>query len=114
MKAQTAKPVACVPLNYGDDILGLGTPDPDRVIPAHRRKQGPALMETQRDDRSPMAFQNAAQLDLFISSAMPYQAPGSLAINQYWAITAYLADQHLADAHGQLLGDGNATNVALR
>jgi hypothetical protein len=62
MKAQTAKAVACVPLNYGDDIPGLGTPDPDRVIPAHRRKQGPALMETQRDDRSPMSFQNAAQL----------------------------------------------------
>jgi hypothetical protein len=73
MKAQTAKPVTRVTLDYSDDIPGFGTPDPDRVIPAHRRKQGAALMKTQRDDRTPMSFQNAAQsrVRLFAAGHIP-------------------------------------------
>src|SRR5262249_51880183 len=62
MKAQTPKTVTRVPLDDGDHVPGFGAPDPDRVVPAHRRKQRPTLVEAQRDDRSAMAFQNAAQL----------------------------------------------------
>src|SRR5438045_8017864 len=62
MKGQTAKAVASVPLDYRDDIPGFGVPDPYRVVPAHRREQGPSLMETQRDNRSAVSFENATQL----------------------------------------------------
>lgn len=59
-------------------------------------------------------FQTASQLHLFLVSAMPYQAPGSLADDQYWAITAFLADQHHADAGGAILNDATAANVGLQ
>src|SRR5712671_3282377 len=62
MKRQTAKAVASAPLDYRDDIPGFGAPDSYRVVPAHRREQGPLTMETQRDNRSPMSFENAPQL----------------------------------------------------
>jgi hypothetical protein len=62
MKGQTTKAVASVPLDYRDDIPGFGVPDSYRVVPAHRREQGPSPMETQRDDRSAMSFENATQL----------------------------------------------------
>ncbi len=58
-------------------------------------------------------FQNAEQLYQFISAVMPFQAPGSLANNQYWAVTAFLADQHLADAHKQVLDHSNAPTLVL-
>ena len=39
-------------------------------------------------------YPTAAQLSAFISHAMPYQAPGSLAPDEYWAITAFLLRAH--------------------
>ncbi len=59
------------------------------------------------------AFQTAAQLRLFIQTAMPFQAPNSLGDDQYWAVTAYLADQHRADAQGKALDETTALNVSL-
>ncbi len=59
------------------------------------------------------AFQTAAQLQLFIASSMPYQAPGVLAQDEYWALTAFLADQHQANAGGTTLNDTTAANVIL-
>jgi mono/diheme cytochrome c family protein len=58
-------------------------------------------------------FLTAAQLYTFIRATMPFQAPGSLSDEEYWAVTAYLADQHRADA-GKLLDAGVAANVRLR
>ncbi|MEP7358871.1 MAG: hypothetical protein ABI847_16600 [Anaerolineales bacterium] len=39
-------------------------------------------------------FATAADLYTFISRAMPFQAPGSLAPAEYWAITAFLLRGH--------------------
>lgn len=60
------------------------------------------------------AFTTAEQLFLYIRAMMPYQAPGSLSDNEYWAVTAYLADQHYANAGRQVLGKKNALAVRLR
>jgi hypothetical protein len=61
MKGQTAKAVAGVPLDHRDDIPGFGAPNSYRVVPAHRCEQGPSPMETQRDNRSAVSFENASQ-----------------------------------------------------
>ena len=60
-----------------------------------------------------MGFPTAAQLYTFIRAAMPYQAPGSLSDAEYWAMTAFLADQQGADAGGQMLDDQTAPGVSL-
>jgi mono/diheme cytochrome c family protein len=44
-------------------------------------------------------YPTAAELYAFVSNAMPYQAPGSLRAEEYWAITAFLLRAHgLPDA----------------
>jgi mono/diheme cytochrome c family protein len=58
-------------------------------------------------------FTNALQLYAFIRAAMPFQAPGSLSDTEYWAVTAFLADQHGADAAGQALNEQTAPGVPL-
>jgi mono/diheme cytochrome c family protein len=58
-------------------------------------------------------FTNALQLFGFIRAAMPFQAPGSLSDTEYWAVTAFLADQHSADAAGQALNEQTAPGVLL-
>jgi mono/diheme cytochrome c family protein len=58
-------------------------------------------------------FQNAFQLFAYIRGAMPWQAPGALSDTEYWAVTAYLADQHGADAFRKPLNEANALNVTL-
>ncbi len=59
------------------------------------------------------AFANVAQLQFFIAAVMPYQAPGTLAADEYWAVAAFLADQHRADADGKALDATNAADVTL-
>jgi cytochrome c len=61
-----------------------------------------------------MKFATAAALHTFIRATMPFQAPGSLSEEEYWAVTAYLADQHRADAGGKVLDTGTAASVRLR
>ncbi|MCC7358244.1 MAG: c-type cytochrome [Anaerolineales bacterium] len=39
-------------------------------------------------------FASAADLHTFISAAMPFQAPGSLSADEYWALTAFLLRAH--------------------
>jgi mono/diheme cytochrome c family protein len=39
-------------------------------------------------------FNSAADLHRFISQAMPFQAPGSLTDEEYWALTAFLLRAH--------------------
>lgn len=58
-------------------------------------------------------FQSAFSLYVFIRAAMPFQAPGSLSDTEYWAVTAFLADQHGAVASGQVLNEQTAPNVLL-
>ena len=58
-------------------------------------------------------FQNAFQLFAYIRGLMPYQAPGALSDTEYWAVTAYLADQHGADALRQPLNEADALTVLL-
>ena len=54
-------------------------------------------------------FKNAAGLHAFISSAMPFQAPGSLDDKLYWDITAFLVRQNgLWSGQGEV----NASNAA--
>ncbi len=52
-------------------------------------------------------FGTAADLHAFISQAMPYQDPASLAPAEYWALTAYLAR-----AHGTLPDDTRLETTA--
>ena len=39
-----------------------------------------------------LKFRTAADLQAFIRAAMPYQDPGVLQDEEYWAITAYVLD----------------------
>jgi mono/diheme cytochrome c family protein len=57
-------------------------------------------------------FANAGQLQGFIAAAMPYQAPGSLAPDEYWNVAAFLANQHRANANGEVLSATNGADVA--
>jgi mono/diheme cytochrome c family protein len=61
-----------------------------------------------------MIFQTAYQLYFFIRATMPFQAPGSLGDEEYWAVVAFLADQHGADASGEVLNEATALEVKLR
>jgi hypothetical protein len=55
----------------------------------------PALMGAHTLQR----FTTAADLHAFLVSAMPYQAPGKLSDDDYWALTAFLLHKHgLPDA----------------
>ncbi len=58
-------------------------------------------------------FDNAFQLFYFIRARMPYQAPGTLSDQEYWAVTAFLADQHGGDASGEVVDEATAVNVKL-
>jgi mono/diheme cytochrome c family protein len=60
-----------------------------------------------------MTFETAFQLYYFVRATMPFQAPGTLSDEEYWAVAAFLADQHGADAAGRLLNDLNALSVTL-
>jgi cytochrome c5 len=60
-----------------------------------------------------MPFQTASQLYYFVLATMPFQAPGSLSSEEYWAVVAFLADQHGADASGQVLDEAISPNVKL-
>jgi cytochrome c len=54
-------------------------------------------------------FPNAASLHAFISSAMPFQAPGTLSADLYWQVTAFLLRQNgLWDGKGEV----NASNAS--
>jgi cytochrome c len=56
-------------------------------------------------------FPSAATLHAYVSAAMPFQAPGSLSSDEYWAITAWLARQHGIDESRLPLGPDNAAGV---
>ncbi|MCC7450147.1 MAG: c-type cytochrome [Anaerolineae bacterium] len=58
-------------------------------------------------------YQTAAQLYVFIRATMPFQAPGTLGDDQYWAVTAFLADQRRADAQGKALNETTAASIVL-
>ncbi len=56
----------------------------------------------------------AQNLHDFISKNMPYQAPGLLNKDQYWAVTAYLLRQRGIAADGQVLNDTNAARIQIK
>jgi hypothetical protein len=58
-------------------------------------------------------FSNAAALQSFIQGAMPFEDPGSLDSQTYWAITAYLAQAHGANVQGIALDSSSAGKVSL-
>ncbi len=60
-----------------------------------------------------MTFENAFQLYYFVRATMPFQAPGSLSDEEYWAVVTFLSDQHGADAAGKRLNDATAQVVKL-
>ncbi len=53
-------------------------------------------------------FATAADLYLFVSHTMPFQAPGSLKPAEYWAITAFLLRGHGLPAAGLPITDAAA------
>jgi mono/diheme cytochrome c family protein len=58
-------------------------------------------------------FTNAFALYIYMRALMPFQAPGALSDEEYWAVTSFLADQHKADAKGLPLNADNALDVTL-
>jgi mono/diheme cytochrome c family protein len=59
-------------------------------------------------------FETAANLHKFISSAMPYQAPGTLDEETYWQLTAFLLRQNQIGGWREPLGPENASLVSLK
>ncbi len=59
-------------------------------------------------------FATAAELFAFVSHAMPFQAPGSLKPEEYWAITAFLMRGHgLSDASLPITDAASAQRIPL-
>ena len=58
-------------------------------------------------------FDTAASLHTFISSAMPYQARGSLDEDTYWQITAFLLRENGKNLLNEPLGPENASQARL-
>jgi mono/diheme cytochrome c family protein len=58
-------------------------------------------------------FSTASALHGFIRAAMPYQEPGVLTDEQYWALTAYLLRQNGVPPDGRTLDASNADSVAV-
>jgi hypothetical protein len=58
-------------------------------------------------------FQTAAELYDYLSAQMPWQAPGILAGEEYWQITAFLAQVHGADPGDELLNREKAADLEL-
>lgn len=48
-------------------------------------------------------FPNAAALHAFVRSAMPFEAPGSLDVDTYWDVVAFLAEKNGGLPDGQIL-----------
>ncbi len=58
-------------------------------------------------------FSNALALYVYIHALMPFEDPGGLSEDKYWAITAFLSDQHGANGQGVTLNANNAVSVTL-
>lgn len=59
-------------------------------------------------------FATAYDLYQYISERMPYQEPGRLSADEYWALTAYLLDQHGRLAQDTPLNPETARLITLR
>lgn len=59
-------------------------------------------------------FATAADLQRFISQAMPFQAPGSLSDDEYWALTAFLLRANALPGWTEALGAESAAAIGLR
>ena len=59
-------------------------------------------------------FKTAAQLYDFVSTRMPYQAPGVLSKNDYWDLVAYLLRQNHIVPDGAQISAANASSIELR
>jgi mono/diheme cytochrome c family protein len=59
-----------------------------------------------------LGFQNALNLHDYISTKMPWQAPGSLKVEQYWQLTAYLIRANGVDPGLQPLNAANAAKLS--
>jgi mono/diheme cytochrome c family protein len=58
-------------------------------------------------------FNTAATLHNFISSAMPYQAPGTLDDETYWQLTAFLLRENHVQEWYEPVGPANASQIHL-
>jgi cytochrome c len=58
-------------------------------------------------------FQTAQNLFGFISMRMPFQAPGVLSREDYWALTAFLLRQNGITLPGAEVGESNASTILL-
>ncbi len=59
-------------------------------------------------------FANALELHDYLVQAMPWQAPGTLADEEYWQLTAYLVRENGIDPSPLPLTSNNAARVELR
>ncbi|MBI3762089.1 MAG: hypothetical protein HY260_09545 [Chloroflexi bacterium] len=59
-------------------------------------------------------FDTAENLHGFIAARMPFQAPASLAREEYWQVTAYLIRAHGVKTGEQPLDDSSASQIRLR
>jgi hypothetical protein len=62
----------------------------------------------------PARFADAAALHAYLVERMPWQAPGSLAAEEYWQLTAVLLRMNGRDPGQMTLGPTNAANFRLR
>ena len=58
-------------------------------------------------------FETAAQLYEYVNAQMPWQAPGILADEEYWQITAFLAQVHGAEPGDEPLVYDRAADLEL-
>lgn len=59
-------------------------------------------------------FRDAAGLHAFISSAMPFQAPGSFDDKTYWELTAFLLRENGVLLGSEEVGPSNASQILIR
>jgi hypothetical protein len=58
-------------------------------------------------------FDTALELYTFIRNFMPYQAPGTMLTDEYWAVTAFLVELKGISLNGTLLDPAAAGTIYL-
>jgi len=59
-------------------------------------------------------YLSAQELYEFVSTSMPWYAPGSLTSQEYWQVTAYVLSINGIHLEGRVLNSGNAASVTLQ
>ncbi len=86
---------------------GLNHPPEGFYLP---NMYAPAIVGKDTLDR----FQTGQDVFDFISTRMPFQVPGTLPREDYWALTAFLLRQNGITPPGAEVGESNASRILLR